>query len=194
MLPVRISAGWKKFWFFCHEIDSNMIAGIFTVVFIFLFSLQTSLMSYFSIWGVTLDLALILAVYCGVLLKGDRGIWVGFAVGLAQDCLSGSLLGVNTLSKGVIGFTFSTLKDKLLVMGFVPVSVILFAASLFDGLVYYLSLTVLLKAQIPFSFLFSTLPVYAMYNALIGPILFFFINWSKKWALRRFPLLESFTQ
>ena len=96
-----------------------MIAGILTIIFIFLFSLQTSLMSYFSVGGVTLDLALILAVYCGVLLKGDRGIWVGFAIGLAQDCLSGSLLGVNTLSKGVIGFTFSTLKDKLMVIGFV---------------------------------------------------------------------------
>ena len=171
-----------------------MIVGIFTVVFILLFSLQTSLMSYFSVGGVTLDLALILAVYCGVLLKGDRGIWVGFAIGLTQDCLSGSLLGVNTLSKSIIGFTFSTLKDKLMVIGFVPISVILFAASFFDGLVYYLILTTLLKAQIPFSFLFSTLPIYAMYNALVGPILFFFINWSKKWALRKFPILESFTQ
>ena len=70
-----------------------MIVGIFTVVFIFLFSLQTSLMSHFSVGGVTLDLALILAVYCGVLLKDDRGIWVGFTIGLIQDCLSGSLLG-----------------------------------------------------------------------------------------------------
>ena len=97
-----------------------MIVGIFTVVFILLFSLQTSLMSYFSVGGVTLDLALILAVYCGVLLKGDRGIWVGFAIGLAQDCLSGSLLGVNTLSKSIIGFTFSTLKDKLMVSDLFP--------------------------------------------------------------------------
>ena len=171
-----------------------MIVGIFTVVFIFLFSLQTSLMSYFSVGGVTLDLALILAVYCGVLLKGDRGIWVGFAIGLVQDCLSGSLLGVNTLSKSIIGFTFSTLKDKLMVEGFVPVSVILLAASFFDGLVYYLIATTLLEARIPFSFLFSSLPTYAMYNALVGPILFFFINWIKQRMLRRFPLLESFTQ
>jgi rod shape-determining protein MreD len=119
---------------------------------------------------------------------------VGFAIGLVQDCLSGSLLGVNTLSKSIIGFTFSTLKDKLMVIGFIPISVILLAASFFDGLVYYLTLTLLLKAQIPFSFLFSTLPTYAMYNALVGPILFFFINWSKKWVLRKFPLLEGFTQ
>ncbi len=171
-----------------------MIIGIFTVVFILLFSLQTSLMSHFSVGGMTLDLALILTVYCGVLLKGDRGIWVGFAIGFVQDCLSGSLLGVNTLSKSVIGFTFSTLKDKLMVVGFVPISVILLAASFFDGLVYYLTMTTLLKAPIPFSFLFKTLLIYAMYNALVGPILFFFINWSKQWVLRKFPSLEGFRQ
>jgi len=81
-----------------------------------------------------------------------------------------------------------------MVIGFVPISVILLAASFFDGLVYYLIATTLLEARIPFSFLFSTIPTYAMYNALVGPILFFFINWSKQWVLRRFPLLEGFTR
>ncbi|MCH6580854.1 MAG: rod shape-determining protein MreD, partial [Nitrospinae bacterium] len=68
-----------------------MIILIFIIVFILLFALQTSLLSHFSVGGVTLDLALILSVYCGVLLRGDRGIWVGFSIGLVQDCLSGSL-------------------------------------------------------------------------------------------------------
>ena len=171
-----------------------MIFLVFIVVYIILFSLQTSLLSTFTVGGVSLDLALILTVYCGVLLRGDRGIWVGFSIGLIQDLLSGSLLGVNTLSKSVIGFTFSTLKDKLMVEGFVPISVILLAASFFDGLVYYLCMTALLQAQIPFSFLFDTLPIYALYNALVGPILFFFINWIKNLILRRFPVLEGSTQ
>lgn len=168
-----------------------MLVLFFSIVFILLFSLQTSLLSYLSVGGVTVDLALILTVYCGVLLKGDRGIWMGFSIGLIQDCLSGSLLGVNTLSKSIIGFTFSRLKDKLMVEGFIPISVILLAASFFDGLVYYLVLVTLLEAQIPFSFLFNTLPVYAMVNALVGPILFFFLNWSAKRILRKFPLLEG---
>lgn len=168
-----------------------MIILVFAVIYILLFSIQTSLLSIFSVNGITLDLALILAVYCGVLLKEERGVWVGFSIGLIQDCLSGGLLGVNTLSKSIIGFTFSSLKDKLMVIGFVPISVILLASSFFDGLVYYLLMITLLKAQIPFSFLFNTLPVYAMYNALIGPILFFFINWSRKLVVRKFPILEG---
>ena len=171
-----------------------MIVLLFIVIFILLFAMQTSLLSHFSVGGATLDLALILSVYCGVLLRGDRGIWVGFSIGLVQDCLSGGLLGVNTLSKSIIGFTFSRLKDKLMVEGFVPISIILFAASFFDGLVYYLALITLLKAQIPFSFLFNTLPMYAMINALVGPILFFFLNWSAKRILRKFPLLEGTSQ
>ncbi len=171
-----------------------MIFLVFIVVYIILFPLQTSLLSAFAVGGISLDLALILTVYCGVLLKGDRGIWAGFFIGLIQDILSGSLLGVNTLSKSVIGFTFSTLKDKLMVEGFVPVSVILLAASFFDGLVYYLCMTALLQAQIPFSFLFNTLPIYALYNALVGPILFFLINRIKNMILRKFPVLEGSAQ
>ncbi len=168
-----------------------MLIFIFIVLFVFLFSIQTSLLSYFSIAGVTLDLALILTVYCGVLLKGNKGIWIGFAIGLTQDCLSGGLLGVNTLSKSVIGFTFSNLKDKLMVEGFIPISIILLGASFFDGMVFYLSMITLQKAQIPFTFLFNTLPVYAMYNSLVGPVLFFFINWTKKRVLKMFPILEG---
>lgn len=171
-----------------------MIFLVFIVVYIILFSLQTSLLSAFAVGGVSLDLALILTVYCGVLLRGDRGIWVGFSIGLIQDLLSGSLLGVNTLSKSIIGFTFSTLKDKLMVEGFIPISAILLAASFFDGLVYYLCMTALLQAQIPFGFLFNTLPVYALYNALVGPILFFMINRVIKLILRKFPALEGSPQ
>ena len=159
--------------------------------YIVLFSIQTSLLSAFSVSGVTLDLALIIAVYFGVLSRGDRGIWAGFFIGLFQDFLSGSLLGINTLSKSLIGFTFSTIKDKLMVVGFVPISLILFASSIFDGLIYYVVATALLQAQIPFSFLFNTLPIYAMYNALVGPILFFFINWSRKRLSKKFPALEA---
>jgi len=51
--------------------------------------------------------------------------------------------------------------------------------------------TALLQAQIPFSFLFNTLPIYAMYNALVGPILFFFINWGRKRLSKKFPALEA---
>lgn len=171
-----------------------MMILLAVVAYILLFSIQTSLLGVFSVGGVTLDLALIFAVYCGVMLRGDRGIWAGFSIGLVQDFLSGSLLGVNTLSKSVIGFVFSTLKDKLIVVGFVPISVILFASSLFDGLVYYLSVTALLKAQIPFGFLFNTLPVYGLYNALVGPVLFFFINRCSKSISRKFPFLEAASQ
>ena len=40
------------------------------------------------------------------------GIGLSVLVGFIQDCLSGSLLGVNTLSKGLLGVFFSALKDN----------------------------------------------------------------------------------
>ena len=44
------------------------------------------------------DLILIVAVYSGIRLKKNRGIWLAALVGFFQDCLSGGLLGVNFLS------------------------------------------------------------------------------------------------
>ena len=79
-------------------------------VLFFLFSVQTTLLGMFSLSGVTPDLILIVAVYCGIHSKKNGGIWLAVLVGFFQDCLSGGLLGVNSLSKGLAGLFFCSLK------------------------------------------------------------------------------------
>ena len=85
------------------------------LIVIFLFSAQTTWLELFSFGGVTPDLALVWVVYCGVRYSRTVGVGAGVFIGLVQDSLSGGLLGVNTLSKGLIGYFFSTLKDKFFV-------------------------------------------------------------------------------
>ena len=68
-------------------------------------------------------------------------------VGFIQDCLSGGLLGVNTLSKGLVGIFFSALKDKIIVEGFWRL-VFLFSALLIDGMIYFIAMTSLMGAPI----------------------------------------------
>jgi rod shape-determining protein MreD len=156
-------------------------------ILVVLFSTQTAFLEHFSIADVTPDLALIFVVFCGIHFKGSRGIGMGFAVGLIQDCLSGGLLGVNTLSKSLISFFFSTLKEKLMVEGLFPIFLFIIAASLLDGIIFYLVLVTLFKGDVPGSFLFSSLPIYAIYNGCVGPILFYFLDINKKWVQRKFP-------
>ena len=101
------------------------------------------------------------------------------------------MLGINTLSKSLIGFTFSTLKGKLVVEGFVPVAVFLFVSSIFDGLVFYIASIILFKSGTSLAILFPNLLVFAIYNALIGPVLFYFMDKNKNWLIRRFSNLEN---
>ncbi len=158
-----------------------------SILILFLFCTQTTLLAPFAVAGITPDLALIFVVYCGFHFQGNGGVAMGFAVGLLQDCLSGGILGVNTLSKSLIGTFFSTLKDKILVEGFVPIFFFLIVASLVDGFIFYLLLVTLLKGSLPGRFLFAELPVYALYNACVGPLCFYFFDIVRKWTVRRFP-------
>ena len=94
-----------------------MLLLILIIYLVLVFSIQTSILGLVSVAGVTPDLALIFVVYCGIHFQRNAGVGAGFLVGLLQDFLSGRLLGVNTLSKSLIGFFFSTLKQKLYVLG-----------------------------------------------------------------------------
>ena len=156
------------------------------IIILALFAVQTTFLENFSFAGVTPDLALIYVVYCGIHFQGGRGIATGFAVGLVQDCLSGRLLGVNTLSKSVVALFFSALKDKILVEGLLSIFLFIITASMLDGFIFYLLLVVLFKGEMSGSFLFSSLPVYAIYNGCVGPVLFYFLNVNRKWLLRKF--------
>jgi rod shape-determining protein MreD len=155
-------------------------------ILVVLFSTQTTFLGNFSIVGITPDLALIFVVYCSIHFKGSRGIGMGFTVGLIQDCLSGGLLGVNTLSKSLISFYFSTLKDKIIVEGVFPIFLFIITASLLDGAIFYFVLITLFKGEVPGSFLFSSLPIYAIYNGCVGPVLFYFLDLNRKWVADKF--------
>ena len=152
-----------------------------TVLVTILFSIQTTWLGLFSVGGVVPDLALIWVVYCGVRFSKSIGIGSGMATGILQDSLSGGLLGVNTLSKSFIGLFFSVLKDKIFVEGVIPVAFFLIVSSLFDGLVFYISMNTVLQGEVSSSFLYQKLPVYSFYNGVIGPVLFLVLNRFQNW-------------
>ena len=160
---------------------------ILGLVLFFLFSLQTTLLGIFSLAGVTPDLILIVAVYCGIHSKQNGGIWLAVLIGFFQDCLSGDLLGVNSLSKGLAGLFFYSLKDKIIVEGAVPISFFMFVASLVDGMIYFLAVTSLLGGQVEGGFFFSSLIFFGIYNAVVAPFLFYLFAKGRQWVHLKFP-------
>ena len=164
-----------------------MIPALFVFVLVLLFSIQTTLLELFSLGGIVPDLALVFVVYCGIHFKKNGGARMGIVVGFFQDSLSGSLFGVNTLSKGLAGLFFSALKDKIIVEGILPISYFLFAASLIDGMIYFIATTSLMGAQIEIDSLFYQIAFFGIYNAVAGLFLFHMFDRGKKWMHHKFP-------
>ena len=164
-----------------------MIYLIFTSVLVLLLSIQTTFLAIFFPGNVVPDLILIAAVYCGIHLKKSRGIWLAALIGFFQDCLSGGLLGVNFLSKGLVGLFFCVIKDKIIVQGIIPIGFFIFATSLVDGMIYYVSMTSLLGGQIKGNFLFSSIILFGVYNAVIAPFLFYMFDKARQWLHRKLP-------
>ena len=164
-----------------------MIPLVFIFVLILLFAVQTTFLGLFSVGDVSPDLALIFVVYCGIHFQRNGGIGVGVLVGFIQDCLSGGLFGINTLSKGLTGLFFSALKDKIIVEGFLPISFFLVATSLFDGMIYFTAITSLMGAQIKGDFLFSHILFFGIINAVAGLFLSYILDRGRQLLHRKLP-------
>ena len=164
-----------------------MIFCVFLLVVIGLLSVQTTLLDIFSLGGVTPALALIFVVYCGVHFQRNGGVGAGVIIGFVQDCLSGGLLGINTLSKGLTGLFFSVLKDKIVVEGFVPISFFIFTVSLLDGMAYFIILSSLTTAQVKEGVLLFHMFVFGIYNSAAGLLLFYLLDKGRQWINHKIP-------
>ena len=164
-----------------------MIFCVFLLVVIGLFSVQTTFLEIFSLGGVTPDLALVFVVYCGVHFQRNGGIGAGAIIGFIQDCLSGGLLGINTLSKGLAGLFFSVLKDKIVVEAFIPISFFIFTASLWDGMIYFVISTSLTAAQAEEGILLLRMFAFGIYNSVAGLLLFYLLDKGRQWINHKIP-------
>ncbi|MFQ5482176.1 MAG: rod shape-determining protein MreD [Nitrospinaceae bacterium] len=158
---------------------------VFVLYGAFLFAIQTSLLDWIAVNGVTPDLVLICVVFGALHLPEDRGLWLGFGLGLVQDCLSGGLLGVNTLSKSLIAFFLVQIKGNIRVEGFLPVCLFLLAASFFDGMVYFITVQMLFKTSIAAGYFLGQIAVYSVYNSLMGPPMFILLERNRRWLTQK---------
>ena len=160
---------------------------VLIIALVFLFSIQTTFLRIIFPGNVVPDLILIVAVYSGIHLKKNRGVWLAALVGFFQDCLSGSLLGVNFLSKGLVGLFFCVIKDKIIVQGIIPIGFFMFATSLVDGMIYFMTMTSLLEGQIKVNYLFSSIILFGVCNAVVAPFLFYLFDKTSQWLHRKLP-------
>ncbi len=115
-----------------------------------------------------LDLSLILALYLGWYSTPTKGMLAGLVFGLAQDLAYGQLLGLNGLSKTLIGYTGS-LVSKVFRFDLLPGRFAVIAGCcLLDGGIQYLTLLVL--EQPVSSRFWSGILIKAAVTAVVGSL------------------------
>ena len=124
------------------------------------------------------DIPLIVVVLLALRRGPEFGCLAGFVAGLLQDVAGGGLLGVQALTKGLVGFGIGCLGGRLRVtqpLVQVPGLILL---TMTEALARY-ALLQLFRFPAPFGDLmtFVVLPQ-ALYNGFIGAALVFALTWS----------------
>jgi rod shape-determining protein MreD len=78
----------------------------------------------------TVDFVLIAVVYVALSFGPTAGLLGGTAAGLAQDALSGGILGIGGLAKTIVGFFAGIIGAQFIVSSALPRFVMFFMASL----------------------------------------------------------------
>ena len=89
------------------------IIGLWTMLTIVLYALQTSLLTFINFDGFSANLMLLLIVSVAFVRGHKYGIFFGCVAGLLQDLTSGSYFGIATFSYMTIGLVFGKFSVNL---------------------------------------------------------------------------------
>ena len=113
------------------------IIGLWAMVLVLLYALQTSLLTFINFDGFSANLMLLLTVSVAFLRGHEKGAFFGFMAGLLQDATTGSYFGLATFSYMTIGlifgkFSVNLFRDQSLlpVISSIPALVIHFAITI----------------------------------------------------------------
>ncbi len=133
--------------------------------------LQTTVMPHFRIMGIQPDLVLIVTITYAFIGGSTFGSATGFLGGLLQDLAVTRSLGLNALSKTLVGYLAGLLKKTIFMESiFLPV-ISIFIATLLNETIY-VGLAYLFGYEIPARLIFS---IIVLPSAIYNSVLAFFV-------------------
>jgi rod shape-determining protein MreD len=129
--------------------------------------LQATVVPHLGIAGIKPDLPLVLTVLLAFWRGAAAGTTAGFFIGLAQDVTNPAFLGLNALTKSLLGYAAGSLREHLNAGHPVAHAAVLFVAVLLHDLVYLTIYTHLALSNLLMGLLARSLPT-ALYTALVG--------------------------
>ena len=142
--------------------------------------LQTTLAEFVAdLAGAKPDLILLLIVGFGLIRGKKPGIGYGWVLGLLQDGLSGSLLGQNVLSKGLIGYVAGVLHRNLGDHTTITHLLVVPLATLFDAAIHLGAIFLLYGVSVDKT-VWTTLGTVVLLNTAVSPLV--------SWMVRTYTL------
>lgn len=137
------------------------------------------------------DLPLVVVVSGAIFLGPLVGLLTGTFTGLAQDALSGGILGVAGLAKTLVGFTAGVLATQFIVSNVLPRFVVFAAMTWLHGVCFLGVYAMIEQAGLGGSW--RTLAVQSLLNGLIGVVATKLVERGPDaWRRRRYqPRMES---
>lgn len=160
-----------------------------TILTIIIFLIETVAVDFFTIWRIKPDFILIIVVYSGLFLTKNSATAIGFTAGFIQDALSFKLMGINSLSKCLIGFSIGGLREKILNENLIVQYLFTFIATIFNGMIFFLALKWLLFPEIKELDFLGNLFIQAVYNSILAPPIFWLLNKMRDTGIK--PLIKS---
>ncbi len=145
---------------------------IIGLIIIFAVVLQTTLVNYLAVLRVKPDLLLMIVLYIGFKSGPLRGELSGFLSGLLEDIFSGNLIGINALSKTILGNLAGLGRDKLAFENLITQIVVTFLATSIYAFLLFLLKTFFLNRGISFVATIKYGVIASFYNAILAVFVF----------------------
>lgn len=145
----------------------------YTGVLMILALVQVAWLARVQVWGAILDPLVPLIVGMGILKGAESGAVVGVAAGLLQDLLSGGgPLGVNGLSKLVVGFASGMFERSIYIENPLLPAIATFIGTLLGGVLLVIVALLVGLGVPPWPAVVGRMIVQAVLNSAIAPLLF----------------------
>ncbi len=137
--------------------------------------IQTTLIQHISVLGIQPDLFIIFLVFHSLNSKFERSLHANWSIGLAKDCFSEGLFGLNTVLFVIVGYIISMIKDNLYGKHLATQISVTFIISIIYNFLYLFmfSISFTTAGLLPMAL---KCPLIAIYNSIIVPPAFWLLN------------------
>ncbi len=149
--------------------------------------IQTTLLHHISVLGIQPDLFIVFLVFHSINSKLERSVHSNWLIGLAKDCFTEGLFGLNTVLFVIMGYLISMIKDNIYGKHLATqISVTLIISLIYNfSYLFMLSLSLTSTGLLPMVW---KCPLIAIYNSIMVPPVFWLFN--KYYSSFGFPDLK----